>query len=234
MKCNQRHQISYDTCFRFVMLISGILLLCVGAYLSIYDKTSSATSCFSFGFLLIVISVLSRFKHIKGFGFEAELWEEKQAEAARLVDTLRDATLIVGRQLVFVADKVGKPFNIPKAQDMISLEMDIEKMLKSNGIQAEEIEKILRPLSVDIEKIAEIKLIEILCDAIDKGNTDKAKEFKDNKKHIGNNNVVVLTPEFIRLPDWADWLTDEEKSTLKSEVDELMSIIRKYERRNMI
>jgi len=31
---------------------------------------------------------MSKFKHVTGFGFEAETWDEKQVEAAQLVDQL--------------------------------------------------------------------------------------------------------------------------------------------------
>ena len=40
-------------------------------------------------FLFVVLLLLAKFKRFKGFGFEAEMWEEKQEEAAALVKSLK-------------------------------------------------------------------------------------------------------------------------------------------------
>jgi len=51
-------------------------------------------------FLCALYSKLTRFKKFKGLGFEAELWEDKQKEAAALIDRLKSIVNIYTRELV--------------------------------------------------------------------------------------------------------------------------------------
>ncbi|MFT2212349.1 hypothetical protein ACLJYM_10720 [Rhizobium giardinii] len=46
------------------------------------------------------IQTLSRFKRFKGLGFEAELWEDKQKEAADLIDRLKSVVSIYTAEVV--------------------------------------------------------------------------------------------------------------------------------------
>ncbi len=225
-------RISLDDIFRIVISIVGVYLFVVGGKIAVEDKTSSAMACFSFGFLLITLSIVSKFKHFEGFGFKAELWEEKQLEAARLVDTLRDTAFTVGKQLVYVADHVGKPFTMPKAVDMVLLENDIAKMLKNIGIDEKLINDTLHPISINIESISRMEAIKILVDILNKGNTEKAKKFKEEKHHIDEKGAVILTADFIKMLDWADWITDEERKDIKHELNILIDTMRRYEWRN--
>jgi len=55
---------------------------------------------FSIAFLSFLYSNLSQFKRIKGFGFEAERWEDKQKEAEILIDRLKNVVEIYSNQIV--------------------------------------------------------------------------------------------------------------------------------------
>ena len=79
---------------------------CVGVFLALTDRSGSATAAWSFGFLLFILLLLSKFKRFKGFGFEAELWEQKQAEAAALVDQLKSLSKLIGEQTATVVARI--------------------------------------------------------------------------------------------------------------------------------
>lgn len=51
-------------------------------------------------FFSFFYSNLARFKKFKGLGFEAELWEDKQKEAAHLIDRLKSVVSVYTREIV--------------------------------------------------------------------------------------------------------------------------------------
>lgn len=90
-----------------IITIAAAGLLALGGYLNFNDRTASATSALGFGFLLVVLLLLAKFKRFKGYGFEAEMWEEKQAEAAKLVERLSTLSDAVAQQVALFASKLG-------------------------------------------------------------------------------------------------------------------------------
>ena len=72
-----------------IIALGAVSLLAAGLYLTLEDRTGSAATALSFGFLLVVMLLLAKFRRFKGFGFEAEMWEEKQAEAENLIERLK-------------------------------------------------------------------------------------------------------------------------------------------------
>ncbi len=72
------------------------------------EKIGSATATFGFSIFSFFFALLSRFKHIKGLGFEAELWEDKQKEAAELIDRLKDVVAIYSSEIVMGKVKAGR------------------------------------------------------------------------------------------------------------------------------
>lgn len=52
------------------------------------------------GLLQLLLFHLARFKRFKGLGFEAELWEDKQKEAADLIDRLKGIVSVYTREIV--------------------------------------------------------------------------------------------------------------------------------------
>lgn len=72
--------------FTFVFLWSG--------------QITSASAVFAMSFFSFFYSNLARFKKFKGLGFEAELWEDKQREAADLIDRLKSVVTVYTREIV--------------------------------------------------------------------------------------------------------------------------------------
>ena len=61
-----------------IISLGAVALLSAGIFLAISDRVAAATLLLGIGFLFVVLLLLAKFKRFKGFGFEAEMWEEKQ------------------------------------------------------------------------------------------------------------------------------------------------------------
>jgi hypothetical protein len=72
------------------------------------ERVTEAAAVFGLGFLCFIYANVSRFKRFKGLGFEAELWEDKQKEAADLIDRLREVVSIYTREIVLGNVKSGR------------------------------------------------------------------------------------------------------------------------------
>jgi len=86
-----------------IISAGAILLLITGVCLAVTrDNPASAGVLLGFGFLFVVLLLLAKFKRFKGFGFEAETWEEKQQEAAALVESLKRLQLVYSKAVFAV------------------------------------------------------------------------------------------------------------------------------------
>jgi hypothetical protein len=61
----------------------------------------------SFGFLMLLLLHTSKFKHVNGFGFDAETWDEKQVEAAKLIDQLSSISEGLSQEVALLASRIG-------------------------------------------------------------------------------------------------------------------------------
>ena len=68
---------------------------------------------FGLGFLSFIYANVARFKRFKGLGFEAELWEDKQKEAADLIERLREVVSIYSREVILGKVRAGRFANGP-------------------------------------------------------------------------------------------------------------------------
>jgi hypothetical protein len=86
-------------------------LACVGRLLLdlIYiEQMTNAGIVYGLGFLSFIYANVARFKRFKGLGFEAELWEDKQQEAADLIDPLKNVVSIYTREVILGKVKAGR------------------------------------------------------------------------------------------------------------------------------
>lgn len=63
-------------------------------------KVTEAAAIFAIAFFSFIYSNFARFKRFKGLGFEAELWEDKQREAADLIDRLKSVVSVYTREII--------------------------------------------------------------------------------------------------------------------------------------
>ncbi len=85
---------------RVLFAIVGFVFLFFSIKFVANDKVAEASGIFAISFLCFLYSNLTRFKKFKGLGFEAELWEDKQKEAADLIDRLKNIVSIYTTQTV--------------------------------------------------------------------------------------------------------------------------------------
>jgi hypothetical protein len=131
----------------FALMVAGVVALFYAGFKKVIeDKPTSATAAMSFGFLLIVMLTVSQFKHVKGFGFDAETWDQKQVEAAKLVDQLQGLTKATTRELALVASKIGLWDNGPSNQELMGIINTLTPVLKASGFEKEQRDELLSPI----------------------------------------------------------------------------------------
>jgi hypothetical protein len=94
-----------------IITFGAVILLGVGISLAVIDRPGPAASVLGFAFLFLVLLLLAKFKRFKGFGFEAEMWEQKQEEAAVVLENLKEASAGISdvKDLIRSTIKSGGP-----------------------------------------------------------------------------------------------------------------------------
>ena len=85
---------------RALFAIVGLICLAFSFDFLWHGKVPEASAVFAVAFFSFLYSNVSRFKRFKGLGFEAELWEDKQKEAADLIERLKSVVTIYSREIV--------------------------------------------------------------------------------------------------------------------------------------
>jgi hypothetical protein len=93
---------------RILFVIVGLALLGTSLTLIYQEKVTEAAAVFGLGFLSFIYANVARFKRFKGLGFEAELWEDKQKEAADLIERLREVVSIYTREVILGKVTAGR------------------------------------------------------------------------------------------------------------------------------
>jgi hypothetical protein len=109
-------------------------------------KTPTVTAVLSIGFLMLLLLHMSKFKHVTGFGFEAETWDEKQVEAAKLVDQLSITSEALNQQIALLASRLGvwgPGFTNP---EMIDLLQEMKRQLQAAATPKTRIDEITAPV----------------------------------------------------------------------------------------
>lgn len=108
MTAESLRKIVFENWERFFFSIVGFLLIGYSLRLIYIGQTTNASIVFGLGFLSFIYANVARFKRFKGLGFEAELWEDKQKEAADLIDRLKNVVSIYTREVVLGKVKAGR------------------------------------------------------------------------------------------------------------------------------
>jgi hypothetical protein len=137
----------------WISAVAAVALFVVGVVLAFTDRAASAGAAWGFAFLLMILLLLSKFKRFKGFGFEAELWEEKQAEAASLVDQLRGLSKVIIKQMGGMAARMGLFDSALSLAELAELFEDLQGQLAVIGIPDHESEETLQSLCSRIEQV---------------------------------------------------------------------------------
>jgi hypothetical protein len=132
---------------RFLIIILVFILFVIGAWLYFQKATGPASSAMVFVVLLIVVLTITNYKRIKFVGIlEAEMWEEKQVQAARLIDRLELLTRTSSQQLALIASKLGlwdSGLSNPQTAELVD---NVRRILETSGTTEAERKNILAPL----------------------------------------------------------------------------------------
>ena len=93
---------------RVLFSVIGLAFILFSLNYMISSSLVESSAAFGMGFLCFIFSSVSRFKRFKGLGFEAELWEDKQEEAAELIDRFKDIVTIYSREAVMSRVTAGR------------------------------------------------------------------------------------------------------------------------------
>lgn len=85
---------------RILFRLAGTACFVFGFIFLVEEKITNTSIVFAIGFFSFLYSNLARFKRFKGLGFEAELWEDKQKEAADLIERLKNVVAIYSREVI--------------------------------------------------------------------------------------------------------------------------------------
>ncbi len=126
---------------RLTIVLFALVLFGIAAVL--FFEGSAATAATAMGFVLFFVFILtvSHYKRIKGLGFEAEMWGEKQEQAAHLIDRLELLSRPSSEHIALVASKSG----LSNLQIMQVTE-SMRSILAETKTSELEREKVLSPL----------------------------------------------------------------------------------------
>lgn len=93
---------------RVIFSVFGFSLLTFSVFFLWKGSLAEASATFGMGFFSLIFASLARFKRFKGLGFEAELWEDKQKEAAELVERLKGVVSVYSREAVLSRVMMGR------------------------------------------------------------------------------------------------------------------------------
>jgi hypothetical protein len=135
-----------DLTVQIFLVVFAAVLFCVATFLFAREKSVSASAAMGFVFLFIVVLSLSKFKHLNGFGFEAETWDQKQVEAAVLVQKLTTLTEASSQQVALMASKLGlldNGFTNPQLGQLLE---QTRQVLAGTDISTNRRDQILEPI----------------------------------------------------------------------------------------
>jgi hypothetical protein len=143
---------SLDQFFRFAFGAIAILLLIAGAYLALSDRWRPSLAVLTCGFLIVLVVFISRFKIVEGpWGFRAETWDQKQVEAAQLVDKLTVISDGIAEQVSLVVSRLGlwdSSYSLPQMEVLID---QLKRLLESANISQSRRDEILMPAYKRVE-----------------------------------------------------------------------------------
>lgn len=134
-----------DTFVRILLLALAVALFGGGYYLSIEDKSAAAGLTYAAAIFAMIFAFLSRFKRFKGLGVEAEMWEDKQAEAADLIDRLRKLTAATAKPIFSIAPRMGRWDSALPRQEAHEVITKLDDVLEEAEVPPEQIEELKRP-----------------------------------------------------------------------------------------
>ena len=167
---------------RIFLFLIALMFLAFSIMFFLKSEVTGATATFVMFFLCLIYSNVSRFKRFKGLGFEAELWEDKQKEAADLIDRLKNIVQVYTREIVMSKVMTGRWDDGAKWADRWALYEELVGQHDTLGQNIDFLplkEKVYRVMVFDAVSFLSSKIREVLSKARSKANAAISKEFGD-------------------------------------------------------
>jgi hypothetical protein len=126
--------------------LMATILVGDGAFLAFQNKTAPATTTLTFGFLLTLLMLISKFKRFKGFGFEAEMWKQEQVKAAVLIAQLKALSFITIEQLAVISSQLGLASGGGNVSERETLLSQLEEIAAGGSLDGDELRDKIAPL----------------------------------------------------------------------------------------
>lgn len=152
-----------DDELRLGLSIAAALFLLVALGTGAADMAASATVMIGGLGICLIFLYLSRFKKFKGFGLEAETWEEKMKEAGQLIERLNHLAYAAAAPAYKTLASIGRWATPPSPQEQQAMIDQLDKALLEAGIPQHQVDEMKTPIHV-------VNLIDI--------NSRKRKEFQ--------------------------------------------------------
>ncbi|MCA8929932.1 MAG: hypothetical protein KDC18_17870 [Alphaproteobacteria bacterium] len=177
-------------------LLAGACIL-LSVWMVISEKTQTATLTFGFGVVLLFLALISRFKKFKGFGLEAELWENKQEEAEKIITLMRSQSLILSKQIIELMGSTGRFYSIRNRQMLFDASENLDRSLRNLGASDKEIDDVMHGLhyfhAIDISHLIFGEFNKIINEKINKNREKILLKFGSPIKDIdGFNSAMKL------------------------------------------
>ena len=123
---------------RLLLLSAALGLILSGTILAFRDQVAAAGAVYAATFMVLIFFFLSRFKRFKGFGIEAELWEQEMEQAEKLKTSLRFLSETFGEMLYMQFGPGSRWGGIPQEAKLEFIEK-MDRHLLDAGLTRDEI-----------------------------------------------------------------------------------------------
>nr|WP_320142398.1 hypothetical protein [uncultured Cohaesibacter sp.] len=168
---------NWERCFLFLI---ALIFLAFSIQFFLKAEVTGATAAFVMFFLCLVYGNFSRFKRFKGLGFEAELWEDKQKEAADLIERLKSIVQVYTHEIVMMKVMAGRWGGGSKWPDRWALYDELVDQHDTLGQHIDFLplkEKVYRVMVFDAVNHLYPKIERPLSEALSKAQTTISAEF---------------------------------------------------------
>lgn len=176
---------------KWIFTIAGLALFASSVCFGAADKNIAAVTVAGTGIFCLIFAFLLQFKKFSGLGIQAELWEQKQAEAAELVDQLRSLSALSTGQLLGIAARSRNMDAVISRRQLFELEEKTNLIVDDARAKPAEIKE----HKADFYRCVAIEMLPPIIDPINLVIRDKAKEQVVLLTELGH----ASSPEDVRL-----------------------------------
>lgn len=223
---------------RWLLLLGAFTLFASGVALSFHDFTTAAGLTYGAAVFCLIFTFLANFKRFKGFGIEAETWEQQMEEAADIVNHLKMLALATAEPIVAMAPRMGRLGSHLDRRELYETMSKIEAALTKVGTPQDKLDVLMRnyheinmydqmhPIIISVEKLVNKHEPR----AVSNGRKSPSEGYDRIQKIINSSDFEaqprLLEMEIMKLPE----VPEAEKLAILDEHKEIFEDIKYYAR----